>query len=116
MTLSTPRRPIMRLLDLLGQRWALRILWELRDGPLRSRALRQACDEISPTVLQKRVDELAAAGLIALNAKAGYELTSLGREFYAAFTPLYRFADVWAAAQEEQGGEGRSSNPTDDAP
>lgn len=92
------RRPIMRLLDVLGQRWALRILWELRDGPLRSRALRQACDEISPTVLQKRLDELAHAGLITLNPKAGYGLTPLGRDFYTAFTPLYRFADDWAAA------------------
>jgi DNA-binding HxlR family transcriptional regulator len=31
---SSGGRPIMALLDLLGRRWALRILWELRGGPL----------------------------------------------------------------------------------
>lgn len=46
------RRPIMALLDLLGQKWALRVIWELRNGALNSRALRSASGEISPTVLQ----------------------------------------------------------------
>ena len=55
---SRTGRPIMALLDLLGQRWTLRILWELRDAPLTSRALRTACDEASPTVLQARLTEL----------------------------------------------------------
>ncbi len=41
---SKSGRPIMALLDLLGRRWMLRIIWELRNGPLTSRALRQACD------------------------------------------------------------------------
>lgn len=91
------KRPIMRLLDLVGRRWALRILWELRDAPLRSRALRAACDGVSPTVLQARLDDLRAAGLVELAAQ-GYALTALGREFLTAFLPLYRFADHWAAA------------------
>ena len=30
---SRTGRPIMALLDLLGRRWTLRIIWELRDGP-----------------------------------------------------------------------------------
>src|SRR6266566_657455 len=46
---SRSGRPIMALLDLLGRRWTLRILWELRAQPLTSRALRTACDEASPT-------------------------------------------------------------------
>ena len=52
---SRTGRPIMVLLDLLGRRWALRILWELRNDPLTSRALRTACDEASPTVLNERL-------------------------------------------------------------
>ena len=48
----------MALLDLLGRRWSLRVLWELRDGPLTSRALRAACDEASPSVLQARLADL----------------------------------------------------------
>jgi DNA-binding HxlR family transcriptional regulator len=37
---SRSGRPIMVLLDLLGRRWSLRILWELRDNALTARALR----------------------------------------------------------------------------
>ncbi|MCY1550035.1 HxlR-like helix-turn-helix [compost metagenome] len=93
------RRPIMALLDLLGQKWALRILWELRDGPLSSRALRSASGDISPTVLQSRVNELRAAGIIA-SRDNGYSLTPLGEELSAAFLPLYRFAGKWADSLE----------------
>lgn len=87
-------RPIMALLDLLGRRWALRILWELRGAPLRSRALRTACGDLSPTVLQRRLDELRDADLVEL-VEEGYRLTALGAELLAAFAPLYDFADRW---------------------
>src|ERR1700730_12948246 len=60
---SRSGRPIMALLDLLGRRWALRILWELREQTLTSRSLRAACDEASPTVLQARLSELRQAGI-----------------------------------------------------
>ncbi len=67
---STSGRPIMALLDLLGRRWSLRIIWELRDDrSLTSRALRTACDEASPTVLQARLSELREAGFVELNAR-----------------------------------------------
>ncbi|UFZ08562.1 helix-turn-helix transcriptional regulator [Bradyrhizobium ontarionense] len=85
----------MALLDLLGRRWCLRIVWELRDGALTSRALRAACDEASPTVLQARLDELREAGFIALG-DSGYQLTPLGRELLETFLPLHRFAERWS--------------------
>src|SRR5208282_2198038 len=40
---SVSGRPIMALLDLLGRRWALRVIWELREEPLVFRALQQRC-------------------------------------------------------------------------
>jgi len=94
---SRTGRPIMALLDLLGRRWCLRILWELRDAALTSRALRTACDEASPTVLQTRLDELRQAGFIELS-DSGYELTPLGRELFATFMPLHGFAERWRRA------------------
>ena len=33
---SRTGRPIMALLDLLGRRWSLRIIWELREASLTS--------------------------------------------------------------------------------
>ena len=92
---SRSGRPIMALLDLLGRRWALRILWELREQPLTSRALRTACDEASPTVLQTRLTELRDAGFVELGDGGGYGLTVLGRELCEMVMPLHRFAERW---------------------
>jgi len=93
---SRTGRPIMVLLDLLGQRWTLRILWELRHGALTSRALRTACDEASPTVLHARLSELRDAGFIELVPASGYGLTELGRELLESLLPLHRFAERWS--------------------
>ena len=93
---SRTGRPIMVLLDLLGRRWSLRILWELRGEPLTSRALRAACDEASPTVLQARLSELREAGFVELLPAGGYGLTELGRELQETALPLYRFAERWS--------------------
>jgi DNA-binding HxlR family transcriptional regulator len=92
---SRTGRPIMVLLDLLGRRWTLRILWELREGALTSRALRTACDEASPTVLNERLKELREAGFVELGDGGGYGLTALGRELNETFLPLHRFAERW---------------------
>ncbi len=92
---SRTGRPVMALLDLLGRRWSLRILWELRSAPLTSRALRTACDEASPTVLQARLSELREADFIELGEAGGYGLTPLGRELCETFLPLHHFAERW---------------------
>ncbi len=97
---SSTGRPVMALLDLLGRRWTLRILWELREDPLTSRALREACDDASPTVLQARLTDLREAGLVRHDKASGYAVTELGREFLMSFMPLYSFAERWAARQQ----------------
>ena len=94
---SRSGRPVMALLDLLGRRWTLRIIWELReDRRLTSRALRTACDEASPTIMQARLSELREAGFVELMQGDGYRLTALGRELSENFTPLHRFAERWS--------------------
>lgn len=92
---SRTGRPIMVLLDLFGRRWALRILWELRDRSLTSRALRAACDEASPTVLNERLKELREAGFIEHVPANGYGLTDWGRQLQENLLPLHRFAERW---------------------
>jgi len=93
---SRSGRPIMALLDLLGRRWTLRILWELRDSALTSRALREACDDASPTVLQARLSDLRQAGFVEHQPASGYRLTDMGRELHSTFLPLHRFAERWS--------------------
>jgi DNA-binding HxlR family transcriptional regulator len=92
---SKTGRPVMALLDLLGRRWTLRILWELREDALTSRALRTACGDASPTVVQQRVSELREAGFVEKRAE-GYGLTAMGRDLLQTILPLHQFADRWA--------------------
>jgi len=88
----------MALLDLLGRRGTLRLLWELRDGhPQSFRLLRASADGISPSVMNTRIKELREARLVEL-AEAGYALTAEGRELVRHLKPLNRWAEVWAAA------------------
>ena len=65
---SASGRPIMALLDLLGRRWTLRVIWELREGPLVFRALQQRCAGMSSSVLNQRLHELRAAAVVELGA------------------------------------------------
>lgn len=69
----------MALLDLVGRRWTLRILWELREGPLRFRTLREQCDKPSPTILNQRLKELREAEIVTLEQQ-GYVLTGEGKD------------------------------------
>jgi DNA-binding HxlR family transcriptional regulator len=101
---STGGRPIMAALDLLGRRWALRVLWELRTGPLGFRALQAACDAMSSSVLRDRVAELAEAGLVGRDGDL-YALTPLGAELGRALGPLDAWSRRWAAEVVASGGE-----------
>jgi DNA-binding HxlR family transcriptional regulator len=85
----------MAALDLLGRRWALRVLWELRDGPLGFRALQAACDGMSSSVLRDRLHELTEAALVERQDDA-YQLTALGAELGQALAPLTRWAERWS--------------------
>jgi DNA-binding HxlR family transcriptional regulator len=51
----------MALLDLLGRRWTLRVLWKLREGPVKFRDLARRADAMSQSVLSKRLNELETA-------------------------------------------------------
>ncbi len=84
----------MALLDLLGRRWALRIIWELRVDTLTFRQLRSECDSISPSVLNQRLGELRDAGVVELGDH-GYRLTREGRALLAALAPINQWAEEW---------------------
>ena len=92
---SRTGRPIMVLLDLLGRRWTLRIVWELREGPKRFRELQDLIGA-SPTIINTRLAELKAAKLVQLDEDAGYRLTTLGGELLRLFLPLHVWSEKWA--------------------
>jgi DNA-binding HxlR family transcriptional regulator len=86
----------MALLDLLGRRWALRVLWELRGAPVPTfRDLQERCGGVSSSVLADRLRELGEAGIVERGA-AGYGLSREGRQLLEAVAPIERWADRWA--------------------
>ncbi|MBY8345041.1 helix-turn-helix transcriptional regulator [Streptomyces spinosirectus] len=92
----------MAAMDLFGRRWALRILWELRAGPLGARALLARCEGLSSSVLYQRLRELTSSGLITPSPD-GYELTRLGTTLGQALRPLDEWAVTWAREQQQDG-------------
>jgi DNA-binding HxlR family transcriptional regulator len=104
---SDTGRPIMALLDLLGRRWAMRVIWELRDAPLTFRDLRARCDAMSPTVLNDRLHELRETRIIETAPAGGYTLSESGKSLLQAMMPLLRWSDDWqqllSGASGEQG-------------
>ncbi len=93
---SNSGQPIMALLDLLGQRWALRVLWEMREGErLGFRALQERCQISSPNVLTARLKELCHAGVLQQESD-GYQLSDSGRALLQALKPLAAWAEDWA--------------------
>src|SRR5271154_5488055 len=91
---SSSGRPIMVALDALGRRGALRVLWEMRDGPLTFRAL-QAASDMNPGSLNTRLKELRALQIVD-HSDGGYQLTQHGLSLMAALKPLQAWADDWA--------------------
>ncbi len=90
---SRSGRPIMALFDLLGRRWTLRILWELREGPVGFNQLRARCDDLSPTLLTQRLRELRDTGLV-----EGDGLSAEGKSLLKALRPLHRWAASWGSS------------------
>jgi DNA-binding HxlR family transcriptional regulator len=93
---SASGRPIMAALDLFGRRWVLRILWELTDQPLGFRALQQACDGMSSSVLASRLADLTAARLVHVNDQGEYLLTGVAGKLLIALGPLWQWSEEWA--------------------
>lgn len=96
---STTGRPLMAAMDLLGRRWSLRILWELRHGPTGARAILGICDGLSSSVLYDRLRELTSAGLVGQTDDDAYELTDLGGALDTALEPLDAWAQRWARSR-----------------
>jgi DNA-binding HxlR family transcriptional regulator len=88
----------MALIDLLGRRWTLRIIWELREARLTFRALQDACGGVSPTVLNHRLKELRESHLVDVVDSHGYGLTSFGHQLRRALQPLVKWSERWARA------------------
>ena len=94
-------QPIMILLDLLGRRWALGIIWNLNTQNYTFRELQTRCDSLSPTVLNTRLKELRAANIVE-KAERGYALTPEGKKLFKMLKPLGEWSYEWTAMLAKQ--------------
>ncbi len=99
----------MALLDLVGRRWTLRVLWELHTSPrqpLTFRALQDRCGAMSSSVLNNRLRDLRDAGLVARQA-GGYLLTSMGSDLVELLSPIDAWAQRWSTEAGLSPGSGQ---------
>ena len=86
-----------QLLALLESRYAMRVLWALRDGHAQTfRLLQDSVGGITPNTLNTRLKELRETGLIS-HGSEGYLLTSTGIELTRRLQDLPPFAGKWQA-------------------
>ncbi len=92
---------LARALDVVGDRWALLIVRELRPGPRRFTDLVQGLPGISRKLLTERLRDLERDGVVARRhlpppaARQVYELTEDGHDLAAAMVPLI----AWGASR-----------------
>ncbi len=91
------KRRMMALLDVLGRRWTLRILWELGSEPagLTFNELQRRCGVSSPSMLSRRLGELRDVGLVVVGSDGEYAPSKAARELEG---PLVQI-DEWAKRQ-----------------
>jgi DNA-binding HxlR family transcriptional regulator len=96
---SKENAAINQLLELLEARYAIRVLWALRDGHAQTfRLLQDSVGGITPNTLNTRIKELRDAGLVNHGAD-GYVVTPAGSDLLKRLNDLPAFAAKWVASQ-----------------
>jgi DNA-binding HxlR family transcriptional regulator len=90
---------VSQLLALLEARYALRVLWALRDGHAQTfRLLQDSVGGITPNTLNTRIKELREAGIVN-HGSEGYSLTLSGQDLLKRLSDLQAFAGKWQLTQ-----------------
>jgi DNA-binding HxlR family transcriptional regulator len=93
---------VNQLLGLLEARYAIRVLWALKDGhPQTFRLLQDSVGGITPNTLNTRIKELREAGLVG-HGSDGYSVTSTGSDLLKRISDLQAFAGKWVANQAKK--------------
>jgi DNA-binding HxlR family transcriptional regulator len=100
MSMSTKENAaVSQLLALLEARYALRVLWALRDGHAQTfRLLQDSVGGITPNTLNTRIKELREAGIVG-HGSDGYSLTISGQDLLKRLSDLQAFAGKWQLGQ-----------------
>jgi DNA-binding HxlR family transcriptional regulator len=93
---------VAQLLGLLESRYAVRVMWALKDGhPQTFRLLQDSVGGVTPNTLNTRIKELREAGLMK-HGDSGYLLTNLGDDLMRRLGELPSFATKWVNSQAKK--------------
>ena len=99
---SKDNAAINQLFERLECRYALRVLWALRDGhPQTFRLLQDSVGGITPNTLNTRIKELRECGLLE-HGSDGYIVTASGQDLLKRLSDVQAFANRWAAAHAKK--------------
>jgi DNA-binding HxlR family transcriptional regulator len=93
---------IHQLLSLLESRYAIRVMWALKDGhPQTFRLLQDSVGGITPNTLNTRIKELREAALMT-HGSEGYTLTPSGADLMKRMSDLQAFSVKWTNSQAKK--------------
>ena len=93
---------IHQLLSLLESRYAIRVMWALKDGhPQTFRLLQDSVGGITPNTLNTRIKELREAALMT-HGSEGYILTPSGADLMKRMSDLQAFSVKWTNSQAKK--------------
>ena len=99
---SKENAAVHQLLALLESRYAIRVLWALRDGhPQTFRLLQDSVGGITPNTLNTRIKELRECGLLE-HGSDGYTVTLAGQDLLKRLSDVQAFANRWVAARAKK--------------
>ncbi|MFM2274277.1 MAG: hypothetical protein RL211_149 [Pseudomonadota bacterium] len=99
---SKENAAVNQLLGLLESRYAMRVLWALKDGHAQTfRLLQDSIGSITPNTLNTRIKELRQAGLLN-HGSNGYVVTSSGADLLKRMSDVSAFATKWASSQAKK--------------
>ena len=113
--------PVAAFQTMIAGKYKLRIVWDLRDGPLRYSEIRSGLltgaagtGEIAPRVLSRELKALTQSGLLdrkdygVVPPKVEYRLTAKGR----SFVPVIAAIRAWGERHLGEGGLKMAEIPT----
>ncbi len=93
---------VHQLLALLESRYAIRVMWALRDGHAQTfRLLQDSVGGVTPNTLNTRLKELREADLLT-HGSDGYSVTPSGADLLKRLSDLQAFAGKWSTAQAKK--------------
>ena len=99
---SKENAAVSQLLAQLESRYAMRVLWALKDGHAQTfRLLQDSVGGITPNTLNTRIKELREAGLLDHGAD-GYTVTAAGADLLKRLNDVQAFATRWVAGRAKK--------------